>query len=78
LSTSFAYLPRSVADRPSPLRALAYAEGGMILGPDADPEGWKLFDPIKITGTLFNARKVNVQCTVSDNPSLGRRIPQHR
>jgi hypothetical protein len=65
LSTNFAFLPRSVAKPPSALRALAYAEGGVILGPDADPEGWKVYDPIKITGTLFKAREASVQCTVS-------------
>ena len=66
LSSTFAFLPRSVAKPPSALRALAYAEGGVILGPDADPEGWKVYDPIKITGTLFKAREASVQCTVSD------------
>ncbi|KAF8271168.1 hypothetical protein EI94DRAFT_615456 [Lactarius quietus] len=65
LSMSFAFVPRTVADPPSPLRALVYSEGGMILGPDADPQGWKVFDPIKITGTLFNVRDVTVQHTVS-------------
>jgi hypothetical protein len=65
LSTNFAFLPRSVAKPPSALRALAYAEGGVVLGPDADPEGWKVYDPVKITGTLFKAREVSVQCTVS-------------
>jgi hypothetical protein len=42
-----------------------YAEGGELLGPDADPQGWKVFDPVNITGTLFNVRDVSVQCTVS-------------
>ena len=72
LSTSFAFLPRTVADPPSPLRALVYAEGGAILGPDADPYGWKVFDPVKFTGMLFNARDVSVQCTVS-GLSVGHR-----
>lgn len=65
LSTSFAFLPRTVADPPSPMRALVYVEGLAILGPDADPQGWKVFDPVKITGTLFNARDVSVQCTLA-------------
>lgn len=38
LSTSFVFLPRIVADPPSPLRAIVYAEGGVTLGPEADPE----------------------------------------
>jgi len=61
-----------VAEPPSALRARAYAEGGVILGPDVDPEGWKVYDPVKITGTLFGTREVSVQCTVSD-PLTDRR-----
>jgi hypothetical protein len=66
LSTNFAFLPRTVAKPPSPSRALAYAEGGVILGPHADPEGWKVFDTVTITGTLFKAREVSVDFTVGD------------
>jgi hypothetical protein len=47
------------------MRALVYVEGGDLLGPDADPQGWKVFDPVNVTGTLFNVRDVTVQCTVS-------------
>ena len=47
------------------MRALVYFEGGVVLGPDADPQGWKVFDPVEITGTLFNTRNVTVHCTVS-------------
>jgi len=66
LSTNFAFIPRTVAEPPSALRARVYAEGGAILGPDTDPEGWKVYDPVKITGTLFGTREVRVQCTVSN------------
>ena len=66
LSTNFAFIPRTVAEPPSALRARAYAEGGVILGPDTDPEGWKVYEPVKITGTLFGTREVSVQCTVRD------------
>ena len=55
-----------MAEPPSALCARGYAEGGVILGPDADPEGWKVYDPVKITETLFGTREVSVQCTVSD------------
>ncbi|KAI0258402.1 hypothetical protein BC834DRAFT_975183 [Gloeopeniophorella convolvens] len=65
LFTSFVFLPRSAADPPSPLRSLAYAEGGTLLGPDADPEGWTVHDPVQITGTLFNTRDVGVQCVLA-------------
>jgi hypothetical protein len=72
LSTNLAFVPRTVAEPPSALRAQAYAEGGVILGPDVDPEGWKVYDPVKITGTLFGTREVSVQYTVSD-PLTDRR-----
>ena len=52
------------------MRALVYAEGGDILGPDVDPQGWKVCDPVNITGTLFNVRDVSVQYTVSRGPLL--------
>ena len=69
-----------MAKPPSALRALAYAEGGVILGPDADPEGWKVYDPVTITGTLFEAREVSVQCTVSwlIHPPFRGGSPHHR
>lgn len=65
LTANFAFLPRTVADPPSPMRALVYVEGGDLLGPDADPQGWKVFDPVNVTGTLFNVRDVTVQCTLA-------------
>jgi hypothetical protein len=65
LSTRFAFLPDTVANPPSPLRTLAYAGGRIFPGPDADPEGWKVCEPVEITGKLFKARDVSVQCTVS-------------
>jgi hypothetical protein len=73
LSTNFAFIPRTVAEPPSASRARAYAEGGVVVGPDADPEGWKVYDPVKITGTLFGTREVSVQCTVSDSFDRNRR-----
>ncbi len=59
---------RDSGPRPSLLRALAYVGGGAVPSPspEADPEGWNVYDPVKITGTLFDARQVSVQCTVSD------------
>jgi len=65
LSTNFTFLPRTVAGPPSPMRALAYAEGGEIPGPDLDPHGWKVCDPVTATGTLFNVRNVSVQYTLA-------------
>jgi hypothetical protein len=47
------------------MRALVYAEGGEIPGPDLDPHGWKVCDPVNITGTLFDVRDVSLQHTAS-------------
>ena len=51
LWTSLVFLPRTVADPPSPLRALAYVEGGAIPDPEA----------VTIAGTLSNVYQVGVQ-----------------
>ena len=59
-------MPMTRAGLPSPLRQLAYAEGAPIVGPEGDPEGWKVLSPVKITGTVFDTRKVEVECTVRD------------
>ncbi|KAA1477188.1 hypothetical protein DENSPDRAFT_808294 [Dentipellis sp. KUC8613] len=64
LTTSFGYRPRSAAQPPSVLRLLAYQERSPLLGPDADPEGWKSF-PVTIQGTLFNTRPVTVSSTLA-------------
>ncbi|KAH9972189.1 hypothetical protein BGW80DRAFT_1437699 [Lactifluus volemus] len=65
LSTRFVFFPDTVANPPSPLRTLAYAGGRIFPGPDADPEGWKVCEPVEITGKLFKARDVSVQCTLA-------------
>ena len=62
---SFVYIPRWVALPPSALRRLAYSEGSPLLGPDADPEGWKVLPAVTIAGTLFEAKSVEVTATVS-------------
>ncbi|KAL5527135.1 hypothetical protein ACEPAG_5926 [Sanghuangporus baumii] len=56
LSTLFGYYPATRPD-PSPrLRALAYEENLPVVGPDVDPEGWKLALPTPLSyprGTAF-------------------------
>lgn len=51
---------------PSPLRQLAYREESQLIGPQGDPKGWMVLNPINFTGNLFNSRQVEVQCTVRD------------
>ena len=58
-------MPLSVPDEPSPLRQQAYAEGGPILGPEIDPDGWKTVADVDLKGTLFKSRSVSVSCSVS-------------
>jgi hypothetical protein len=69
LSTNFGYHPISYPDPPSALRQLAYEEGTALVGPEGDPEGWKVLAPVKFTGILFDVREVEATCTVS--PWLG-------
>ncbi|KAI9000455.1 hypothetical protein BD414DRAFT_1082 [Trametes punicea] len=65
LSTTFVYLPLIHAEPPSPLRQLAYKEGTALIGPEGDPDGWKLLPPVPVVGTVFGARQVELQCTVA-------------
>ena len=50
-------------DPPSTLRHLAYQEGSQHIGPDGNPQGWKILTPIKVKG-LFSVKPVEVDCTV--------------
>lgn len=62
--TNFGYHPTTLPDPPSPLRRLAYSEGSPLIGPEGDPEGWKVLPQVKIRGTLFGTKEVEVDCTV--------------
>ncbi|KAJ7104002.1 hypothetical protein B0H15DRAFT_942036 [Mycena belliarum] len=65
LTTNFAYLPLTQPAPPSALRQLAYQEGSELIGPDGDPGGWKVLQPLKIRGKLFDAKEVEVECTLA-------------
>ncbi|KAK0446289.1 hypothetical protein EV421DRAFT_1933444 [Armillaria borealis] len=65
LSPYFAYVPLRFAQPPSPLRQLALREGSLLPGPNIDPEGWQTSEPIKISGVLFNTKRVEAECTLS-------------
>ncbi|KAJ7707531.1 hypothetical protein B0H17DRAFT_1032986 [Mycena rosella] len=65
LSANFAYLPLTQPEPPSPLRQLAYKEGTELLGPAGDPGGWKVLPPLKFKGKLFEAKEVEVECTLA-------------
>ena len=70
--SAFAYVPLTRGEKPSVLRQLAYREGTPLVGPEGDPEGWKVLAPVKVAGTIFDARKVELECTVCPL-SLGER-----
>lgn len=65
LTTNFAYVPLTRAQPPSVLRQLAYREGTPLVGPQGDPDGWKVLPPVKVAGTVFDAREVELECIVS-------------
>jgi len=65
LSTSLGYLPTTFPDPPSTLRRLAYQENTQLIGPDGDPQGWKVLTPVIVKGTLFSAKPVKVECTLA-------------
>ncbi|KAH9847696.1 hypothetical protein C2E23DRAFT_847726 [Lenzites betulinus] len=79
LATTFVYMPINRAEPPSPLRQLAYREGSALVGPEGDPEGWKVLPSVTVAGTIFGARPVELQCTVAVSTpltyALGSPIP---
>ncbi|KAI0359735.1 hypothetical protein OH77DRAFT_1471440 [Trametes cingulata] len=79
LATSFVYMPIIRADPPSPLRQLAYREGSPLIGPEGDPDGWKVLPSVTVAGTIFGARQVELQCTIAVSKpliyALGSPIP---
>ncbi|KAJ7261800.1 hypothetical protein B0H12DRAFT_1105794 [Mycena haematopus] len=65
LTTSFNYLPLTQPEPPSPLRQLAYKEGTELIGPEGDPAGWKVLQPVKFKGKLFDTKEVELECTIA-------------
>ncbi|KAF7374624.1 hypothetical protein MSAN_00347200 [Mycena sanguinolenta] len=65
LHTMFVYVPAIQPNPPSRNRQLAYRQNGPIPGPDLDSEGWYTLPTATILGTVFNARRVKIQCALS-------------
>lgn len=65
IQTMFVYIPATRPDPPSRLRQLAYQENSPILGPEADPDGWRTAPPVKVQGTVFSIRDVEILCRLS-------------
>lgn len=58
-------LPSRVPPPPSLLRQIAYQEHSPLCGPEIDPEGWEVLDPVTFEGTLFNVQPFKMSCRVS-------------
>ncbi|KAF4614118.1 hypothetical protein D9613_007827 [Agrocybe pediades] len=65
LVTKFAYQPVTIAGQPSALRRLVYSEHSALLGPEGDPEGWKVLPPLAMKGKIFNTEEVELTCTLA-------------
>ncbi|KAF7312501.1 hypothetical protein MIND_00263800 [Mycena indigotica] len=65
LTKSFAYMPLVQPDPPSKLRQMAYKDGTELLGPEIDIDGWKVLQPVKVKGKLFDAKEVEIECTLA-------------
>ena len=64
LASGIAFLPRRIAGRPSPMRALAYEKGTALPGPSEDPAGWNVLRSVTVEGKLYNGRTVTVEYIV--------------
>ncbi|KAG1887367.1 hypothetical protein F4604DRAFT_1917184 [Suillus subluteus] len=60
LTTNFAYVPITKPELPSPMLQKACKENIPFVGPEGDPEGWYILPPVTVTGTLFGAKRGNV------------------
>lgn len=60
LTTDFAYVPITKPELPSPMLQKAYKENIPLVGPEGDPEGWYILPSVTVTGTLFGAKRGNV------------------
>lgn len=55
------------------MRQISYLERTPLIGPEGDPEGWESLPEIKVRGTAFHSRSVEISCIVSRSITL--RIP---
>lgn len=58
------YIPGTRPPPPSLLRQLAHQDNRPAPGPEIDPEGWHQLTPFTLHGTVFKARRADVQCLV--------------
>ena len=65
LKQMIVYTPLIREPAPFPVRLQAYKDGTQLLGPKDDPEGWKVFSPVKIEGKLEDSGEMKGTYTVS-------------
>ncbi|KAH7930681.1 hypothetical protein BV22DRAFT_1000220 [Leucogyrophana mollusca] len=65
LHTAFAYMVVTQSGLPSPMLQKAYRDNLPIMGPERDPEGWNVLHAVRILGTLFGSKSVEVTCTLA-------------
>jgi hypothetical protein len=63
--TYIAYLPETIAGRPSALREQAYLEGKPLAPPMLDQGGWKLLSPLRAVGTIVPKATVTAQLSIA-------------
>ncbi|KAH7909498.1 hypothetical protein BJ138DRAFT_1155089 [Hygrophoropsis aurantiaca] len=65
LQTTFGFLSVTQPALPSPMLQKAYRENLPIMGPEADPEGWYVLPAVRVSGTVFGAKQVEIGCTLA-------------
>ncbi|KAG1750073.1 hypothetical protein EDB19DRAFT_1936766 [Suillus lakei] len=65
LTTDFTFVPITKPELPSPMLQKACKENILCVGPEGDPEGWHILPPVTVTGTLFGAKRGNVDFNLS-------------
>lgn len=60
LTTDFVYVPITKPELPSLMFQKACQENIPFVGPEGDPEGWYILPPVAVTGTLFGAKRGNI------------------
>uniref|UniRef100_A0A8H7XXL4 Arrestin-like N-terminal domain-containing protein n=1 Tax=Psilocybe cubensis TaxID=181762 RepID=A0A8H7XXL4_PSICU len=55
------FIPQITPDPPSDMRQMAYREGALLPGPEADPEGWLPLPPLSIRGTVQQNKIIELE-----------------
>jgi hypothetical protein len=64
--TNIAYMPETIAERPSALKEQAYLEKLPLAIPALDPGGWKLLPRVEATGTMVPDATVVAQLSIAN------------